>query len=197
MDKNRLHEAINSNDPVTAVRNIYQDYPTLYNMEGFDQENPHHSMNLLDHSLETLNNASMYSEKPEVRMAALYHDSGKPDTKEFNPEKGHHTYHGHEEEGANIARQELLAMGHDPEFVDDVSLLIGNHMRPLGYANQPFGDKGVRRLVRKSQGNNVNIDDLMHLNRADILAHEGSSAESTMEGHYKLQDHINKVRDYA
>jgi putative nucleotidyltransferase with HDIG domain len=192
--KDNLINAVTSENPADAARDIYQDYPTLAAMDGFDQENIHHSMSLLDHSLSTLDYVSGYTDKPEVRVAALYHDAGKPATKVVNPETGNASYHGHDQMGAELARNELSQIGFEPEFVDDVSSLINNHMRPLGYINQPFKDKGVRRLISKTEGNNVNVDDLMHLNRADIQAHTPEQVEETLEGHYRLQNHIDKVR---
>ncbi len=193
--KDKLINAVMSDTPVESTQAIYKDYPTLGAMDGFDQQNPHHSMSLLDHSLETLNQATNYSDKPEVRVAALYHDTGKPATQNINPDTGYASYHGHEKMGAELARNELSQIGFEPEFVDDVSLLIGNHMRPLGYINQPFSDKGVRKLKRNSKGNNVDHNDLMHLNRADILAHEPSQIEESLRGHYQLQNHLDRTPD--
>jgi tRNA nucleotidyltransferase (CCA-adding enzyme) len=175
---------------------LVEGIPTFDEMQGFDQENPHHDKDLMGHTLDVVDYATQFSLKPEVYVAALYHDSGKIDTKEYNEDKGHYTYHGHESAGAERARRDLTQMGFDQTFIDDVCLLIENHMRPLGYQNQPFGNKGVRRLVRRSEGNNVNIDDLMDLNKADIMGHNPDQVEESLEAHQTLRNHIERVREF-
>lgn len=148
-------------------------------------------MSLFDHSIETALNI------PErfgiTRVAAMFHDCGKVDTKVFDPIKGHATYHGHEKAGADLARKDLEGVI-GPDVLDDICLLISLHMRPLGYINQPFGNKGVKRLIKKADGFLVKIDDLMMLNDADIRAHNPEDIPRSMEGHNKLQNHIDRVR---
>lgn len=53
-----------------------------------------------------------------LRLAALLHDIGKPDTREFGPEGV--TFHHHEVVGARMARHRLRALRYPKEIVDDV-----------------------------------------------------------------------------
>ena len=59
--------------------------PEVANMVGFDQKSPHHNLDLFEHSLKVLENVP--KDLP-TRLAALFHDTGKPDTF-FLDENGH------------------------------------------------------------------------------------------------------------
>jgi putative nucleotidyltransferase with HDIG domain len=108
---------------------------------------------LWDHTLRTVDAAPNRS---LVRMAALLHDIGKPDTMA----DGH--FHGHETVGAEMARR-FLADLHSPRVQQErVAHLVGNHM----FSYQPnWSDAAVRRFIRKIGPGSV--DDLLALRAAD------------------------------
>src|SRR5690606_38392283 len=80
-----------------------------------------------------------------LRLAALFHDIGKPDTREYGPDGV--SFHHHEVVGARMTRSRLKALAYPKEVVDDVSRLVFLHLRPhtlkLGWS-----DSAVRRYVR-------------------------------------------------
>lgn len=80
-----------------------------------------------------------------LRLAALLHDIGKPDTREFGPDGV--SFHHHEVVGARMARKRLRALRYPKEVVEDVADLVHLHLRPhtlkLGWS-----DSAVRRYVR-------------------------------------------------
>ena len=112
---------------------------------------------LWDHTLRTVDAAPNRS---LVRMAALLHDIGKPDTLA----EGH--FHGHEIVGASMAREFLSGL-HAPRTLQErVAHLVRNHM----FSYQPnWSDAAVRRFIRKVGPGS--IDDLLALRAAD---NEGS-----------------------
>ncbi len=112
---------------------------------------------LWDHTLRTVDAAP---NRTLVRLAALLHDIGKPDTLA----DGH--FHGHEIVGAAMAR-EFLAGLHAPKALQErVAHLVRNHM----FSYQPnWSDAAVRRFIRKVGPGS--IDDLLALRAAD---NEGS-----------------------
>jgi putative nucleotidyltransferase with HDIG domain len=61
-----------------------------------------------------------------VRLAALLHDIGKPATYDFNG--GKHSFHGHEEVGARMAKLILEDLKFPTTIVTDVVWLVRNHM---------------------------------------------------------------------
>lgn len=190
MDKKKTLMQMVDDPTLMRLHAFTSDFPALDAMFGFDQQNPHHDMDLMEHSIAV----AMGVPRTHIiaRIAALFHDAGKVQTQVIDG--GHARYHGHDDVGADLARRDLVDVL--PNFiVDDVALLIKNHMRPLGYVNQPFKNKGVKRLIKKSRGHNVDIDDLMVLNHSDILAHDDASVGRTLPGHMRLRDHIERVRD--
>lgn len=176
-------------NPVAIVKDKLLDLPLLQKCD-IDQDNPHHNETVLNHCLSVLSKVSEIADNPVVRMAALFHDCGKPDTKVID--NGKARFHGHDKVGAKLAADQLRDLDIPKDVIDDVALLISLHMRPLGYINQKFGDRGVRRLINKAQGKNVNINDLLDLNLADIIAHVNAGGDNLI-GHQALRDHIRRL----
>jgi putative nucleotidyltransferase with HDIG domain len=148
--------------------------PDLARQPGIPQ-NKVSGEDLWDHTLRTVDAAP---NRTLVRLAALLHDIGKPDTLA----DGH--FHGHEIVGAGMAR-EFLAGLHAPKALQErVAHLVRNHM----FSYQPnWSDAAVRRFIRKVGPGS--IDDLLALRAAD---NEGSglSAEAGL-----LPELERRIRD--
>ena len=80
-----------------------------------------------------------------VRLAALFHDIGKPRTRSF--EHGEVTFRHHEAVGARMTRKRLTALGFDEPTIDEVSELVRLSGRFKGYA-AGWSDAAVRRYAR-------------------------------------------------
>src|SRR2546429_1487684 len=96
-----------------------------------------------------------------LRVAALFHDVGKPNTA-----KGDGTFIGHEEVGAEIARGALERLRFAQREIDVVVALVRLHLRPVFYSSE-WTDGAVRRLARDA---GRFLDRLMLLAKADIAA---------------------------
>jgi poly(A) polymerase len=109
---------------------------------AMEQDPHHHHKDVLAHTLAVVDKTS---EDLTLRLAALLHDIGKPDTREFDP--GGVTFHHHEVVGARMARHRMRELRYPKEMIDDVSRLVYLHLRPhtlkLGWT-----DSAVRRYVR-------------------------------------------------
>ena len=126
--------------------------PELERQRGLEQ-NKTDVADLWDHTLRTVDAAPNRS---LVRLAALLHDIGKPDTLA----DGH--FHGHENAGADLART-FLARLHAPRLLSErVGHLVRNHM--FSY-EQNWSDAAVRRFIRKIGAGSA--EDLLDLRRAD------------------------------
>jgi putative nucleotidyltransferase with HDIG domain len=126
--------------------------PDLARQRGLSQ-NKIEGEDLWDHTLRTVDAAP---NRELVRLAALLHDIGKPDTLA----DGH--FHGHDVVGAEMARQ-LLSRLHAPRALQErVAHLVRNHMFAYEHA---WTDTAVRRFIRKV-GPGC-LDDLMALRAAD------------------------------
>jgi len=96
-----------------------------------------------------------------VRVAAVFHDVGKPAT--ATPEGA---FTGHEEVGAGIATKALERLRFAQREIDAVVSLVRLHLRPVYYRSE-WSDGAVRRLARDA---GAQIERLMALARADIGA---------------------------
>ncbi len=81
-----------------------------------------------------------------LRLAALLHDIGKPDTRRFEPGGGV-SFHHHELVGARLVAKRLKALRFDKATVTDVARLVELHLRFHGYGDGQWTDSAVRRYV--------------------------------------------------
>ncbi len=99
-----------------------------------------------------------------IRMAALFHDVGKPRSRRTKIKNGikSNTFYGHEIIGAKMFSKFIKRFNYDKEFVKTVTLLIRYHM--FHYTKE-WTDSAVRRFV-KSVGDDF-LNDLFLLREAD------------------------------
>ena len=154
--------------------------PELARQRGIDQ-NKIAGEDLWDHTLRTVDAAPS---RQVVRLAALLHDAGKPDTLA----EGH--FHGHETVGATTAR-DFLARLHAPRALQErVAHLVRHHM----FSYQPnWSDAAVRRFIGKVGPGS--IDDLLALRAADnqgsgLAADAGHLAELAARVGAELAAHV-------
>lgn len=81
-----------------------------------------------------------------LRLAALLHDIGKPDTRRFEAGGGV-SFHHHELVGAKMARRRLRELRFDKETIKQVTRLVELHLRFHGYGSGEWTDSAVRRYV--------------------------------------------------
>jgi poly(A) polymerase len=107
-----------------------------------------------------------------VRLAALFHDVGKPAT--AAPDG---SFLGHEKVGAEVATRALTRLRFSNGVIERVAHLVRLHLRPVYYEPE-WTDGAVRRLAREA---GPALGSLLQLARADI----GASAYDHPE---KLQE---------
>jgi poly(A) polymerase len=115
-----------------------------------------------------------------TRLAALFHDVGKPST--ATPDGA---FPGHENVGAELARSALERLRFSQREVETVVKLVRLHLRPVYYSSE-WSDGAVRRLARDA---GQVLDRLMALARADV----GASAYPEPEKLDELQARIDQV----
>jgi poly(A) polymerase len=97
----------------------------------------------------------------QVRLAAVFHDVGKPSTATDDG-----AFTGHEELGATMTQAALERLRFSQRDLEVVVLLVRLHLRPV-YYNSEWSDGAVRRLARDA---GAQLPRLMALARADIAA---------------------------
>ena len=80
-----------------------------------------------------------------VRLAALFHDVGKPKTRSFA--RGMVSFHHHEVVGARMTRERMQALRYSTDDVEAVTRLVELHLRFHTY-QMGWTDSAVRRYVR-------------------------------------------------
>jgi poly(A) polymerase len=81
-----------------------------------------------------------------TRLAALFHDVGKPRTRGYLQNKGV-TFHHHDAVGARMTRKRMEALRYSNDDVAAVTDLVALHLRFHTYA-MGWTDSAVRRYVR-------------------------------------------------
>lgn len=148
---------------------------------AMEQDPYHHHKDVLAHTFAVVDKAS-----PDLtlRLAALLHDIGKPDTREFGP--GGVTFHHHEVVGARMARHRLRELRYPKEVISDVSQLVFMHLRPhtlkLGWT-----DSAVRRYVRDA---GPMLDKLNELVRCDVTTANKKRERAIQAGIDELEERI-------
>ena len=137
-------------------------FPELEKGAGVSQ-NKHHIYDIYEHSLRSLKVAAEKSFNLEVKFASLFHDIGKPETKEG--EGPDSTFYNHDYVGAKIVFEILSRLKFPNKFIDKVVLLVRNHM----FVSDPdkLTDAGARRLIKRV--GMENIQDLINLRISDRL----------------------------
>ena len=127
--------------------------PELAAQRGVPQ-NKVEGEDLWDHTLRTVDAAP--ADRPIVRLAALLHDIGKPETQA----DGH--FHGHDRLGAEMAADFLGRLRYPRDSIDRVTLLVRHHM--FDYRDD-WSDSAVRRFIGKIR--REALDELFALREAD------------------------------
>ena len=155
--------------------------PELLPMQGFDQHNEHHIYDVLTHTAVAVE--SVPPEK-DLRLAALFHDIGKPPCFSLGEDGVGHFY-GHAKKSEEIARTVLNRLKYDNATKDTVITLIRYHDM---YMEET--EKTVKRMLRKLGPENFRK--LILLNRADNMAQNPAYRER--QTHYdRLSDLADKI----
>ncbi len=129
------------------------------------KQNGDHIYDVWEHTLRVAQHAAERGAALEVRLAALFHDVGKPRTREFSQEKGDYTFYGHEVVGAKMAKKILERLKFPVKTTEIVVKLVRNHMF--------FSDiekitlSAVRRIIRNV--GREHIWDLMEVRMCDRI----------------------------
>lgn len=137
--------------------------PELSATIGFEQGGRHHYP-LFEHLLLC---CDAIENKLELRLAALLHDVGKPESVVRHDDEIVH-FHDHDELGARLVREALTRLRFPRRTIEHVSHLVRHHM--FGYTVE-WSDAAVRRFIARV--GRENIDDLLALRVADSFAVTG------------------------
>jgi len=134
------------------------------------RQNRFHSHDVLVHSLMAIDAAP--PDNLIVRLAALFHDIAKPQTREERD--GDYTFYAHQVLGARIAGRVMRRLAYSNEERERVEHLVYHHMF---YYEPEWTDSAVRRFVRTV--GRENIPDLIALRMADMGGNARKSGDTS------------------
>ena len=137
--------------------------------------NSHHHLDLIHHLIETVNNIRL--DKPLLKLAAFYHDIGKPSTWTIE-ESGRHRFIGHDTVGGELVKEELKKLGFSNKQINYVSKLVRYHIYPCSLINAGEDNKKAKARFIRKLGDEV--PDVIELARADRLSAQGEAITKDM-----------------
>jgi len=144
--------------------------PEIMHLKGFDQNNYHHIYDVLEHTAVVVENTPQI---PQLRLAALLHDFGKPHTYTVD-EKGVGHFYGHgdvsHELSENILRR-LKVSNDDYSLVTHLVKYHDVHIEPTQHS--------VRRALNKHGRERLQL--LLMLKRADNKGQNTKDFDRTKE----------------
>jgi poly(A) polymerase len=162
---------------------------------ALEQDPIHSHKDVLAHTI-----AVVEKTRPEriVRLAALFHDIGKPKTRSFGP-RGKVTFHHHEVVGARMTRDRMQRLRYSADDIEKVSRLVELHLRFHTY-KMGWTDAAVRRYVRDAgellpQLNELTRCDCTTRNkrRADELARRMDTLEARI-AELQAEEELKAIR---
>lgn len=133
--------------------------PEFLPMKGFEQRNPHHVYDVLGHTAAAVSEAS---KDLTVRLAALFHDIGKPVCFSVDANGVGHFY-GHSEKSAAMTDEIMKRLRFGNEIRNNVVMLVRFHDRQI-----ELQEKAVKRVLNKLGTEGFNK--LLELKKADNAA---------------------------
>ena len=151
-----------------------------------EQDPIHQHKDVLKHTWAVIDKTSA---NLTLRLAALFHDIGKPNTRAISDEGV--TFRFHEVVGAKITRRRMAALKYSQDMIDDVSMLVELHLRFHTY-KLGWSDKAVRRYVRDA---GPLLDELNELTRCDCTTRNARKAAALAQRMDELEVRIEELRE--
>ena len=188
--RERLSTALMADDVTSALWDlvdsgladeIVPELPAL----RLEQDPIHKHKDVLSHTIAV---TSKTPAELRLRLAALFHDIGKPRTRSF--EHGGVTFRHHEAVGAKMTKKRLRELEYPTDIVKDVAELVRLSGRFKGYADG-WSDSAVRRYARDA-GHLLGL--LNALVRSDCTTR---NQRKRMELHHHVDELERRIADLA
>lgn len=148
---------------VGAIKYIIPELESLYDcgqneFHGFDT--------VWEHTVDFVQ--ALESKDLTLRLAAVLHDIGKPDTKSVGKDGRIHFYF-HEFAGAKIAKEALRRLRYQNDIIKEVAFYVENHMKFFCFKTDNPNDKVIRRVQYDCE-TVERFENLMRLMQADRMS---------------------------
>ena len=176
--------------------------PELPNMR-LEHDPIHRHKDVLTHSIAVVENVRPLHEWADIadgtrepfdfrltRLAALFHDIGKPKTRGYMKGKGT-TFHHHDAVGARMTKKRMSKLRYSNDDVRDVTELVALHLRFHTYS-MGWSDSAVRRYVRDAGSL---LQELNVLTRCDCTTRNAKKAARLSRRMDELEARIAELAD--
>jgi len=152
---------------------------------ALEQDPVHRHKDVLAHTI-----AVVSKTRPDkvLRLAALFHDVGKPRTRTVGPDGV--SFHHHDVVGARMARERMKALRYPSEEMEAVSRLVELHLRFHTY-QMGWTDSAVRRYARDA---GPLLEKLNELTRADCTTRNAARAQALAQRMDELERRLAEIR---
>ena len=153
---------------------------------ALEQDPIHRHKDVLAHTI-----AVVGKTRPDrvLRLAALFHDVGKPRTRAFGPEGV--SFHHHDVVGARMARARMHELRYGNDDVDQVGRLVELHLRFHTY-QMGWTDSALRRYARDAGDL---LERLNELTRADCTTRNQAKARALDRRMDELEARLAELRE--
>ena len=157
----------------------------------------HRHKDVYQHTLQVVDNAIALEDEevpgPDLilRLAALFHDIGKPATRRFESD-GSVTFRHHDVVGAKMTRARMRELRFDKTTTKSVARLVELHLRAFGFGEHDWTDSAVRRFVRDA---GELLPRLLRLIRADITSQNRRRVARLHAANDELERRIIELRE--
>ncbi len=162
-------------------------YITIHLKESVNvKQNGIHTYDVFEHLIRSMQCAVDKEYPLEIRLAALFHDIGKPPTRIFSKEKNDYTFYNHEVIGAKMAKKILNELKFSHETIEKVVKLVRWHM--FFSDTEQITHSAVRRMIVNV--GRENIWDLINLRICDRVG-----TGRPKEDPYRLRKYMSIIEE--
>ncbi|MBN1970193.1 MAG: HD domain-containing protein [Candidatus Delongbacteria bacterium] len=166
-------------------------FPELTALKGVDIIQGKDHKDIFKHTMKVVENVCISSSSMRLRLAALFHDIGKPNVKKFSLDDGF-SFWGHEDFGSKMVKKIGRRMKWSVELIDYLSKIIKLHHRPINLTTSEVSDSGVRRLLFEG---GEDVEDLMILCKSDITTSSSRKLDKFLRNYEVLEKKLIDVEE--
>ncbi len=150
------------------------------------KQNGCHAYDVFEHLIRSLQCAVDKDYSLDIRLAALFHDIGKPQTKDYSKEKSDFTFYNHEVVGTKLVKEILTDLRFSHETIKKVTKLVRWHM--FFSDTEQITASAVRRMIMNV--GRENIWDLINLRICDRVG-----TGRPKEDPYRLRKYMSMIEE--
>ncbi len=153
---------------------------------ALEQDPVHRHKDVLAHTIAVVEKTNAADKI--LRLAALFHDVGKPKTRSIGPSGV--SFHHHDVVGARMTRDRMRALRYPTDEIEAVSRLVGLHLRFHTY-KLGWTDSALRRYAREA---GPLLERLNELTRADCTTRNVARAQALAARMDELEHRLADLR---